>query len=378
MIRLRVTDSGGLSAENDWTINVGDVVDTPIPADLFVPHAGREDGGPISSRLPAPGGVVTGTPVYHLEQIVSGGNVTVNPDGSFTATPAPNFGGTLAFTYSVGDDDDAPSELHAAIAQLEIDRVPDGARIDTFPAVKPSFTASTLSGFAFAQLIDLDGSEAITGARISGILPGITFTWISGGAPTVEPDGTIRLSPQDVGVLTNLEAHLPDTIPDGERALFRLTVSAGERTLPGQAVDTTVAIKATFVPSDTLLIGGPDGETLTTHGGHDTIIGGGGGDILSGGQNGDILVGDVLPGTNATVSAAAGTVLPISGEALAVSLSAPTVGDGTTTTVRVLVSRDGAAAPAHLSRDRAAVNVAVVIDTSGSMGDSFGGAAIPD
>ncbi|MDK9693205.1 MAG: hypothetical protein OEL19_03010 [Sulfurimonas sp.] len=119
------------------------------------------------------------------------------------------------------------------------------------------------------------------------------------------------------------------------------------------------------------LFGGSGDDMLFGETGNDTLEGGLGDNFLYGGSGNDTLyatsklgsVGELMTNSNQTVIAS-------TGQSLSISLTAPEAIDGTTATVEGLVSRSAS--------QSGAVNIAYIIDYSGSMSSAFGGTSVGD
>ena len=96
-----VTVSDGTASITETvTINVLPVNDDPVAADLTGSTFEDVDFvGQVSATDVDAGD----TAVFTTAQPVTGGTVSMNPDGSFTLEPTPNFSGTVTFDYTVTD-----------------------------------------------------------------------------------------------------------------------------------------------------------------------------------------------------------------------------------------------------------------------------------
>ncbi len=99
-VRIRTTDAGGLFFEKAFTITVTNVNETPTCAS---PQSGTtaEDVDLNDNLLctDVDGDSLT----YSLVANAANGDVTVNPDGSFTYDPNLNFNGSDSFTFQASD-----------------------------------------------------------------------------------------------------------------------------------------------------------------------------------------------------------------------------------------------------------------------------------
>jgi Ca2+-binding RTX toxin-like protein len=108
-------------------------------------------------------------------------------------------------------------------------------------------------------------------------------------------------------------------------------------------------------------LSGSDGNDMLLGGaGVDSAVGGAGDDVIDGGSENDVLYGDA---SNALVTTFAQTTIPATGQGLAVSMTIPDTASGTTLDVSGFVSRTPVTSNV--------LNVAFVIDVSGSMADPF-------
>ena len=171
-----VSDGNGGTATGTVSVNVAAVNDAPTTAGGTA--TGNEDSA-ISGQLAATdvdGDALTfglaqnGGPTH--------GTVTVNPDGSYTYTPAANFNGTDSFTYTVSDGNGG---VTTGSISVTVDPVNDA----------PTTSGATLAG-------QEDGSIAgqVTGHDVDG--DALTFALDgapANGAVTFNPDGTFTYTP---------------------------------------------------------------------------------------------------------------------------------------------------------------------------------------
>jgi VCBS repeat-containing protein len=187
---------------------------------------------------------------------------TLNPDGSFSYTPAANFHGSDSFTYKVSD---GTVDSNSATVTLTVNAVNDVPTISVAPGgLFPTDTSARLN----LVVADIDNSAA-----------SLTLSAASSNTQLV-PNGNIAFG----GTGANRTSTI--TIVNGRTgtAIVTLTVSDGQA-----SSTTTVTIKVGGNGSDTLT--GTDGtDILFGQNGDDTLFGGGI-DLLSGGKGSDRLTG---------------------------------------------------------------------------------------
>jgi len=163
-----------------------------------------------------------------------GGDVTLNPDGTVTFTPAPNFNGTATFTYTVSDGNllSAPATVTITVAAVNDPAVIGGT--DTGSVTEDlDVTAGNLTTGGALTVTDPDAGEASfqpTASAPAGTL----------GALTIAPNGTWTYSVPNSAV---------QYLKSGETKVETFTVQS----VDGTAHTVTVTIHGV---SDIAVIGG--------------------------------------------------------------------------------------------------------------------------
>ncbi|MGH8055584.1 MAG: cadherin-like domain-containing protein [Stenotrophomonas sp.] len=167
------TNSAPMAADDAYT--------TDEDAPLTVPDPGvlANDTDPDTDPLTAT--LVTG-PTH--------GTLTLNPKGSFTYTPAPNFNGTDTFTYKAND---GPADSNTATVTLTINPTNDApvaaddayktSVVKSLPVLKP---LKVKAPGVLGNDTDLDG-DALTAMLVTGPTHG-TLTLNANGSFTYKPN----------------------------------------------------------------------------------------------------------------------------------------------------------------------------------------------
>ncbi|GAB5518512.1 MAG: hypothetical protein RhofKO_07630 [Rhodothermales bacterium] len=164
------------------------------------------------------------------------GNTTVNADGTIAYTPSTNFNGTDTFTYTVSDDDGAPS--NAATVTVTVNAVNDAP-------VAADDAASTILETAVAiDVLDNDSD-------VDGTLNAASVTLATSpanGTATVDADGRITYTPATGFLGTDTFTYTVDdnTGATSNAATVTLTVSPDNAT-PVAANDTAATDEDTAV-----------------------------------------------------------------------------------------------------------------------------------
>ncbi len=241
------TDGSATSSVATVSITVNPVNDAPVTVDDS--FSTDEDtvltGNVLTNDSDVDGNTLTAT----LVAGPANGTLTLNPDGSFTYTPAADYNGTDSFTYTATDGT-ATSSI--ATVSITVD-----AANDTPTGVDDSFTTdedTQLVGDVLSNDSDVDG-DTLTATLVTGP---------TNGTLTLNPDGSFTYTPA-----ANY------TGPDS----FTYTAGDGTTTSPVATVsitinpinDTPVTVDDSFITDeDTQLTGNvltndsdTDGDTLT-------------------------------------------------------------------------------------------------------------------
>ncbi|OGV74539.1 MAG: hypothetical protein A3K19_08495 [Lentisphaerae bacterium RIFOXYB12_FULL_65_16] len=190
-ITVRATDAGDLHVDDTFQVTVSPVNDLPVAA--ADAYTWIEDGGVLT--VVAPGVLGNDTDAdgdvldAHLVQDVSHGVLALNGDGSFTYTPAVDFGGTDGFTYYAAEVRRAQSDPVAVVITV----VP----VNDAPTVSAALPDQTVNEDAAAVTLDLfpaftdkeDSDDALTFSVVGNTNPSLVTTSITG-----DPNQLLRLS----------------------------------------------------------------------------------------------------------------------------------------------------------------------------------------
>jgi len=211
-----VSDGNGGTSTGTISVDVAAVNDAPVTADVTVP--GSEDNT-IAGQLAATD--VDGDALTYALAPNGGpanGVVTVNPDGSYSYTPAANFNGTDSFTYTVSDGNGGTT---TGTITLDVAAVND---------------APTTAGGSASIVEDTTLNLRLRGDDIDG--DALTFGLAQNGGPahgtvTVNPDGTFSYTPAGDFVGSDSFVY---TVNDGNggttQGVFSIEVMAAPNTDP--------------------------------------------------------------------------------------------------------------------------------------------------
>ena len=225
------------------------------------------------------------------------GTVTVNPDGTITYTPNPDYNGSDTITYTVRDPDG--NEATSTVT-VTVNPVNDA------PVANPD-TATTTSGVPVTIPVLLNDTD-VDGDPLA-ILGTPTATE---GTVTVNPDGTITFTPPaDFAGTSTITYEITDG--EGGTATSTVTVLVGApgrdgivRGTPGgdlidgayvdpfdgDRIDANDAIIPGDGPNDDRVVAGDGDDTVRAGADDDTVFGGTGNDSLFGGPGDDQLFGE--------------------------------------------------------------------------------------
>ncbi|WP_238314486.1 cadherin-like domain-containing protein, partial [Methylobacterium crusticola] len=143
------------------------------------------DGDPlavtaINGQAVAPGGTVA----------VAGGRVTLNPDGSLTFVPQPDFAGPVSFTYTVSDGQGGSATTSVTGTIAPVNDVPapaaDGfVTTEDTPVRVPVLANDADADGDLLTVIAIDGQALAAGTSVA----------VAGGTVTLNADGTLTFAP---------------------------------------------------------------------------------------------------------------------------------------------------------------------------------------
>ncbi|UUZ76341.1 DUF4347 domain-containing protein [Polaromonas sp. P1(28)-13] len=166
-VRVTATDAAGLSANDVFTLTVGNVNDAPSTTPVILALIAEDSGARLISQaeLLANASDVDGDSLTASNlAIASGlGSLVDNLDGTWSYTPALNDDSTVSFSYTVGDG----SLTAAGSATLDIAAVNDAPLIATF-AQEDVFDYENLTGGALNGILMAYGLVVVDGYRQNG------------------------------------------------------------------------------------------------------------------------------------------------------------------------------------------------------------------
>ncbi|MFN4170462.1 MAG: Hint domain-containing protein [Pseudorhodobacter sp.] len=237
---------------------------------------------------------IVGTPT------AENGTVTLNPDGTITYTPDPDWNGTDTITYTVTDPG---GNTASSTVTVVVNPVNDAPVANDDTATTPLNTAVVIPVLANdtdvdGDILSISGDPVVVGGAAVGTI-------------AVNPDGTITFTPA-TGFVGEATITYVVTDPGGltDDATVLVTVSPSERDgivrgtdgpdlidgsyvdpFDGDRIDAGDAIIGTDGPNDDRVVAGAGDDTVFAGLGDDTVFGGTGNDLIYGGPGNDELFG---------------------------------------------------------------------------------------
>lgn len=269
---------------SDTVDNKGNTDPTPAPD-----TAETDEDVPVTIDVLGNDSDPDGDPLTVTGASSPNGSVTVNPDGTLTYTPNPDFNGTDTITYTVTDGNGGSATSTVTVTVNPVNDAPEAVD-DT--ASTPFNTPVTIA--VLGNDSDVDGDVlAVTGTPTS-----------ADGTVVVNGDGTITFTP-NTGFTGTAVIDYTITDPDGLTDSAQVFVTVGDAPTRDGIVRGTVGddmIDLTYVDpfdgdridaGDAIIPGdGPDDDRVIAGEGNDTVLAGDGNDLVFGGDGDDSLVGD--------------------------------------------------------------------------------------
>ncbi len=240
-----VSDGNGGTTTGTVTISVASVNDAPVtqpttangledaPAITGHVTATDVDGDALSFALASDGGPAHGT-------------VTLNPDGSFSYTPAPNFNGSDSFAYEVSDGNGGVTRGIVNVMVAPVNDSPEAPAYTILQGTEDIVMAGTLPGS------DIDGDQltfALVGTPPAGL--------------TLNPDGTYVYTPaaNANGPVAYFDYTVSD--PSGEAVQSRIYIHLTPVNDAPWFNDKQITIQENGGSAGVLQFGDVDGDTVT-------------------------------------------------------------------------------------------------------------------
>ncbi|MDD2989865.1 MAG: retention module-containing protein, partial [Zoogloea sp.] len=252
LITYTVSDGKGGTASSTVTVNVTPVNDNPI-ANPDV--ATTLENTPVTVPVLGNDSDPEGDPLTVTSATVDPalGSVAINPDGTLTFTPAPNFNGPVVINYTISD-----GQGGTATSTVTVNVTPD----NTAPVANPD-SATTLEDQPITVNVlgndsDPDGDPlSVTGATVDP----------AKGTVSVNPDGTLTFTP---AANINGPVVVTYTIADGNGGTATSTVTIDvtpQNDAPVATPDTATTLEDQ--PVTVSVLGNdsdPDGDPLSVTG----------------------------------------------------------------------------------------------------------------
>ena len=291
-----VDDGNGGVATSTVTINVGFENTPPITN----PNTAETDEDtPVTIDVLANDSDPDGDPLTVTEATAENGTVTINPEGTITYTPNPDFNGTDTITYTADDGNGGATPGTVTVTINPVNDAPVAANDSATTDVDSAVDINVLGND-----FDVDG-DTLT---VTSATPG------TNGTTAINPDGTITYTPEAgfVGLDT-----FEYTVDDGNGGTdtATVTVSVGGVPLPrdgivdgtpgddlidlnytgdpdGDFVDAGDALLPGAAPDDDFIRAGDGNDTVLAGLGDDLVVAGRGNDFVNGGEGDDTIFGE--------------------------------------------------------------------------------------
>jgi large repetitive protein len=249
-ITYEISDGNGGTSTATVTVRVDAINDAPVASPSI---ATTNEDSPVTVSVLANDTDPDGDPLTVTAANAPNGSVVINPDGSVTYTPNPNFNGTDIVTYTVSDGKGGFSTSTVTVTVVAVNDAP----VATAIAPQTDNDADGVSLSVASTFSDIDGD--VLSFTATGLPPGLTINAAGLISGTVSPNAS-QGGPNGDGVYT-----VTVTASDGNGGTvtqsFSWTVgnpapiAANDTGTTGEDGPVTIAILSN--DSD------PDGDSLT-------------------------------------------------------------------------------------------------------------------
>jgi hypothetical protein len=202
-ISYTISDGNGGTAIATATVTVTPVNDPPVASN---DSAVTNEDTPVRVAVLPNDSDLDGDPLTVVSASAGNGTVTINPDGTITYVPNPNFNGVDAITYTISDGRGGTSTATVQITVNPVNDVPVAVNDSATTAEDQPVTIPILANDS-----DADGNPLT-----------ITAATSPNGIVTINPDGTITFVPN---ANFNGPATITYTISDGQGGTTTATVA---------------------------------------------------------------------------------------------------------------------------------------------------------
>jgi CshA-type fibril repeat protein len=279
-IEYTVSDGNGGTDTATVTVDVNPVNDDPVAGN---DSATTDEDTPVIIDVLANDTDVDGD---DLEVIAVGdpanGTAEINPDGTITYTPDPDYNGPDSFTYTVSDGNGGTD---TATVTIDVTPVNDDPVAEDDAAKTPINMPVIIDVLANDTDVDGDDLEVISATSPNG-------------AVSINPDGTITFTPDtDFFGETTIDYTISDGNGGTDSAVVTVLVNDG--IVSGTAGDDLIDVNYMGDPEgdmvdagDNIFPGkGPDDDVILAGDGNDTVLAGLGDDDIDGGAGDDLILG---------------------------------------------------------------------------------------
>jgi large repetitive protein len=206
-ITYTISDGNGGTATATVTVTVGAQNDPPIAVD---DASSTDEDTPVTIPVLGNDSDLDGNPLTVTAATSPNGAVVINPDGTITFTPAPNFNGVATINYTISDDQGGTD---TAVVTVVVRPVNDPPVAVNDRATTPEDTPVTVN--VLGNDSDVDGNPLT-----------VTSATSPNGAVTINPDGTITFVPTaNFNGTTTITYQISDGNGGTSTATVTLTVS---------------------------------------------------------------------------------------------------------------------------------------------------------